>query len=448
MKTKLTIACVLAASVSTAAWAADTGVTAFQKSFLAGKAGWSDVLATAKQEGKVNLYYWGGSNVINVWMDKVVKPEMAKMGITFNPVRITATKDAVDLVLAEKSAGKGLGQGSVDLIWVNGNNYATLKQQDALFGSFAELLPNAKNLDFNAKDPRSQLNLNDFGVANNATEMPWSGEQYVCAYNSKRMKADEVPHSFAGLTAFLKAHPGKFTYVKPPNYEGDTFVEEAVYAHNPDGNGAAPFQKPLSAMPATELARLIAPGMEYLKSLQPMLHNGARYPKNSTELTGLFLNGQVDMMCKFGLYAVATGLATGSYPEGAKQFIFPAGLMIKNKNYLVIPSNAPNPAAALVVANWMTSVSSQASKLKMTGMPSGIDSWKLTEAEAKQIADASPGLVGVTQKELDANAAPDTNGTLVDAIQQTWVRYIEQGSDKPISEIVAAVYKDLKAKQK
>ena len=448
MKTKLTLACLLAAGLSTAAWADNSDVTAFQKSFLAGNAKWSDVQALAKKEGKVNLYYWGGSNLINVWMDSVVKPEIAKLGITFNPVRITATKDAVDLVLAQKSAGKGLGQGSVDLIWVNGNNYATLKQQHALFGSFAEALPNSANLDFNPKDPRSQLNLNDFGVANNATEVPWSGEQYVCAYNSKRMKVDEVPHTFAELRSYLKAHPGKFTYVKPPNYEGDTFVEAAIYAHNPDGTGAAPFQKSLSEVPAKELARLIAPGLEYLKALQPLLYNGANYPKSDSEIAGQFLNGQINMMCKFGLYAVATGLSTGAYPDGAKQFIFPKGLMIKNKNYLVIPSNAPNPAAALVVANWMTSVASQASKLKMTGMPSGIDSWKLSEADAKKIADASPGLVGITQKQLDENAAPDTNGTLVDAIQQTWIRYIEQGSDKPIPEIVATVYKDLANKQK
>ena len=43
-----------------------------------------------------------------------------------------------------------------------------------------------------------------------------------------------------------------------------------------------------------------------------------RYPENIAELDGLFLNGEVDFDCKFGLYAVANGLATGAYPEKAQ----------------------------------------------------------------------------------------------------------------------------------
>ena len=80
------------------------------------------------------------------------------------------------------------------------------------------------------------------------------------------------------------------------------------------------------------------------------------------------MNSEIDFNCKFGLYAVTTGLATGTYPEAAQQFVFPEGNMIKNKNYLVIPGNAPNPAAAMVMANYMASVDSQATKLEIAGM--------------------------------------------------------------------------------
>ncbi len=117
--------------------------------------------------------------------------------------------------------------------------------------------------------------------------------------------------------------------------------------------------------------------------------------------------------------------------------------MIKNKNYLAIPANAPNPGAALVLADWMTSVEAQASKLHQTGMPAGIDGWTLEEAEAQSIVEASPGLVGVTQAELDANAAPDTNATLVDVIEATWLEYIERDSTDPIEAIVARAYDNL-----
>jgi putative spermidine/putrescine transport system substrate-binding protein len=418
---------------------------AFRDGFVAGDVNWEDVQARAKEEGQINLYYWGGSDKINVWMDSIAVPALAAEGVTLNPVRITGTKDAVDLVLAEKGSGKGLGEGSVDAIWVNGENFATLKRQDALMGAFADKLPNSANIEWNPEDPRALLNLRDFGVETNASEMPWSGQQYVCSVNTAR--TSEKPSTFAGLMTYLEANPGKFAYVKPPHYIGNTFVQAAVYARNPDGNGAVPFQASIDEMGAAELARLITPGMEYLKALEPHLLGAggkARYPEDPKALDGLFLNGEIDFSCQFGLYGVATGLRDGTYPEGAEQFIFPEGNMIKNKNYLVIPGNAPNPAAAMVMANYMASVDSQATKLEIAGMPPGIDPWMLSVADAAKLDAASPGLVGVTQAELDANTAPDTNATLVDVIEATWLEYIERDSSESISSIVETAVANLK----
>lgn len=437
---KLVIGLSLTASLlTTTAYAQDADAVAFRDAFVAGNASWDDVKARASEEGEINLYYWGGSDKINIWMDSVAVPALAAEGVKLNPVRITGTKDAVDLVLAEKGSGKGLGQGSVDAIWVNGENFATLKRQDALMGAFADKVPNSANIEWNPDDPRALLNLRDFGVETNASEMPWSGQQYVCAVNTAR--TSETPSTFAELMSYLEANPGKFAYVKPPHFIGNTFVQAAVYAHNPDGNGAVPFQASIDELGAAELARLITPGMEYLKALEPHLlgaaGGSARYPEDPKALDGLFLNGEIDFSCQFGLYGVATGLRDGTYPEGAEQFIFPEGNMIKNKNYLVIPGNAPNPAAAMVMANYMASVESQATKLEIAGMPPGIDPWKLSAEDAAKLDAASPGLVGVTQAELDANTAPDTNATLVDVIEATWLEYIERDSSENIEAIVA-----------
>jgi len=446
MKPKVSISTLLAIFAATSVWADDAGDAAFRDAFLSGGADWPAVEARAAEEGEVNIFYWGGNDLLNIWMDRVVAPAMAERGVTLNPVRITGTKDAVDLVLAEKNSGKGIGQGSVDMIWINGENFATLKRQDALFGSFAQSLPNSVNLEWDESDPRALLNVRDFGVPNDSAEVPWSGEQYVCAVNSARVADGDVPSTFAELKAYLAENPGKFTYVKPPHYLGNTFVQAAVYAHNPDGTGPAPFQQSIDDIAPEELARLIAPGFEYLQSIEPNLLDAGgspRYPEDNKALDGLFLNGEIDFSCKFGLYAVAKGLETGTYPEAARQFIFPENTMIKNKNYLVIPGNAPNAAAALVLANWMTSVDSQVSKLESVGMPSGIDGWKLGADDAERLAAASPGLVGVTQAELDANAAPDTNATLVDVIEATWLEVIERDTAASIEEVVTAAYANL-----
>lgn len=412
----------------------------FRTDFLDRKTSWNDVLERAVQEGTVNLHYWGGSDQINIWMDQIAAKGLAEKGIKLNPVRITSTKDSIDLVLAEIAAGKDLGEGSVDAIWVNGENFATLKQQGALFGSFADKLPNSALIEWNENDPRSLLNLRDFGVETNYAEMPWSGEQYVCAVNTDRLDKGDAPNNFAQLEDYLTKNPGKFIYMKPPHYLGNTFVQATIYAHNPDGTGAEPFQKSADELGAAELARLIKPGLDYLKGIEPLLLGGPkgniRYPEDAATLDGLFRNGEIDFSCKFGLYAVAQQLNDGTYPEGAESFVFPEDYMIKNKNYLAIPSNAPNPASALVLANFMTSVDAQISKLKYTGMPPGIDPWKLTENDAEALEAASPGYHGLTQEELDSNTAPDTNATLVDIIEATWLEYIERKSSENIENII------------
>lgn len=419
---------------------ADDAANAFRDRFVNSEMNWEDVTTRAREEANVNLYYWGGDELLNIWMETKVSDAMKAEGITLNPVRITSTKDAVDLILAEKASGKGLGDGTVDALWVNGENFNTLKTQDALFGSFADKLPNSKNFSWDEDDKRALLNLRDFGVETLTQEMPWSGEQYVCSVNRARVSAEETPHNFDELRTYLEANPGKFTYVKPPHYIGNTFVQEVIYALNPDGTGAASFQASRDELGAAEIARLIEPGMTYLRDIQPLLlggsENGANYPEDIPGLETAFLNSEIDFACKFGIYGTTIALETGAYPAEAEAFIFPEGHMIKNKNYLAIPSNAPHPAAALVLMNYMSSFEAQAGKLVDVGMPAGLDPWMLSDEERNTLEEAAPALIGVTQDELDANIAPDTNATLVDVIEAVWLAYIERGEDKPIEALV------------
>lgn len=441
----------LASTLAVVSWSgavqAEDAPGMFRSEFLQGNLGWPEVAAKARAEGTVNFYYWGGSDIINLWVDQVATPALAEEGVTLNPVRITSTKDTVDVVIAELAAGRGEEEGSVDLVWVNGENFFSLKQQNALWGAFADRLPNSVNFEWDESDPRSLLNLRDFGVETGLQEMPWSGEQYVCSVNRAHVPVDQTPATFAQLKTYLKANPGKFTYVKPPHYLGNTFVQSVLYAHNPDGTGAAPYQKSFEELGGAELARLMEPGIEYLKSLEPLLLGGAngnpRYPENSDELDNLFLNSEVHFDCKFGVFANHNGLITGTYPELAEEIIFPVGNMIKNKNYLTVPLNSPHPAAALVAINYFSSVGAQASKLQAAGMPVGLDLWRLNDEDAAEIAAAAPPHYGVTQQELDDNIAPDTNASLVDVIEATWLAVIERKDDKPLADIVAEVSGEL-----
>lgn len=428
----------LASTALQTAQAADAETEAFRQDFLNGKLSWGDVEKRAKEEGTVNWFHWGGSDELNAWIERHVVPKLKEKGIALKTTRIQGTREAVDLVLTEKQAGKGPGEGTVDMIWLNGDNFYTLAKQNALFGSFADKLPKSVNFEFDPKVPASQLNLSDFGTPTEAREMPWSGEQYVCYFDTSRLSRESAPKDFAGLEKWLSNNPGRFTYVKPPHYIGNTFVQTVLYAHNPNGTGFKDFQRPLSSFSGEEFAALIKPGFDYLKRIEGNLLGGGKpiYPQNQAANQSLYNNGEVDMACEFGLYLVANKRESGAFSENTETLAFPASGMIKNKNFLAIPKNSPNPAAALMLANVMSTVELQLSKLKEIGYPLGVDLSKLSDGDKAKAAEAAPSHHGVSAEELGRLAVADTNASLVKVIEKVWIAYIERKSTKPFEEIV------------
>ncbi|MBT3717032.1 MAG: ABC transporter substrate-binding protein, partial [Deltaproteobacteria bacterium] len=101
---------------------------------------WEDIIQKAKGQ---TIYWnaWGGSEEINAYISWVVSRVKEDHEVTLKHVKIASTADAVSRVLAEKAAGRS-SNGSVDLIWINGENFAKMKENGLLFGPFTENLPN------------------------------------------------------------------------------------------------------------------------------------------------------------------------------------------------------------------------------------------------------------------------------------------------------------------
>ncbi|UCH25754.1 MAG: ABC transporter substrate-binding protein [Trueperaceae bacterium] len=426
----------------------DPDAEAFRDGFLAGVLTWDDVLERAQEEGTVNWFHWGGSDVLNVWIDQVVAPDLAELGITLETSRIPNTRDAVDLVLADAAAGRGVGQGTVDAIWINGENFLTLSRQGLNFGSVTDKLPNAQYFFLDPDDPRSGANLFDFGFPNNMEEVPWSGGQYSCYIDTARLSREDAPTDYAELEAWMRDNPGRFSYIRPPHFNGNTFVQMVHYARKPEGS-FAPFQASADTYTAEEFARLVTPGFEYLRRIEPFILGGGGedgrrgspiYPEGDDAQTALFANGEIDMACEFGIYTVDTAINNGDYAESVEQVIFPSSGQIKNKNFIGIPLNSPNPAAALVLANYLASPANQISKLADIGFDLGVDVPLLSAEDQAAVVEAAPDLQGVTFEELGNAAVPDTNSTLVDIIETVWIEYIERQSSDSIADIVGAAF--------
>ena len=374
---------------------------------------WDSVLAAAKGQ-TVNWYVWGGSDSINAFVDNFYgKALKERYGITLNRVPIADTADAVNQVLSEKQAGKD--PGAVDMIWINGENFFTLKQANLLYPDWGQKIPNSALVNWD----NPAINL-DFGHPVDNLESPWSSAQFQFVYDSARIKTDELPRSYADLKTWACANPGRFTYIAPGpgGFLGTRFVKGALYELS---GGAEQWQTFDQAVWDQWSPALWA----YLNELEPCLwRNGETYAKDEAELKNLFANSEVDFSMTNDITGAGTGIAAGLLPATSRAFVF-NNYMIGDFNYVAIPSNAPHKAAALVLANLLLEPEFQAAQILPEngfGLGYAIDVTRVTDSSALSALEAASTKLGDS-----ATPASDLANSLVGDAAPEYQNLIEQG---------------------
>src|SRR5919107_5639174 len=105
----------------------------------------------AKARGQT-VYWnaWAGDPQTNAFIASVGDEVRKRYGVTINHVKLKDTAEAVTRVVAEKAAGRNEG-GTVDLIWINGPNFLTMRTKGLLYGPFTQALPNFALVDTKGK---------------------------------------------------------------------------------------------------------------------------------------------------------------------------------------------------------------------------------------------------------------------------------------------------------
>ncbi len=101
-----------------------------------------------KQANGQSVYFhaWGGSQEINRYIQWAGKELKSRYNVTLNHVKVTDISETTTRLIAEKAAGKNTG-GSVDMVWINGENFKSMKDNQLLFGPFVDTLPNWQYVD-------------------------------------------------------------------------------------------------------------------------------------------------------------------------------------------------------------------------------------------------------------------------------------------------------------
>jgi putative spermidine/putrescine transport system substrate-binding protein len=369
---------------------------------------WDDVLAAADGT-TVNWFMWGGSDTINRHVDEVIGGALqTQAGVTLHRVPVASTGDAVNKVLNEKAAGKDTG-GSIDLIWINGENFRTLKDAALLYGPFVDLLPNTAYVAWD--DPSVAY---DFGVAVDGYESPWASFQFVMEYNTATI-GDAPPRTFEELRAWIEANPGRFTYPAPPDHVGSAFVRQLFYWAAGD---AEPFLGPFDQAVYDAVAPQV---WAYLNALKPNLwRGGATYPELAA-MADLLANQEVDFAMEYDASRASNYIDQGRYPETIRTYVFDTG-SVANVSYVAIPYNAANPAGALALANYLLSPEYQVTITDPTelGWMVAVDPDRLPDDAQAALAAAPRGVATLSPDELRSHALPEMGAAWVAAIDAGW----------------------------
>ncbi|MET2010857.1 ABC transporter substrate-binding protein [Microbacterium chocolatum] len=367
---------------------------------------WDAVLEEADGQ-TVQLWMYGGDDQGNAYIDDVLAPAVAEHGVTLERVPVTDTRDALNRVFTEIQAGRD--DGTVDLIWVNGDNFRTGREANAWLCDWTSLLPNMA-----LTAPDDPLLLSDFGTSVDGCEAPWHKAQFTLVYNEDAIA--DPPQTMAEVLEWAEANPGRFTYPAPPDFTGSVFVRE-VLASVSGGADEVPLEY------SEEAFDELSPALyERLADLAPSLWRGGdTYPANEAELGQLFADRQVDMMMTYGP-ATLTGLvAEGTYPEGTRVLTLEDGT-VGNASFLGLPANSDAVAGAMVVANEALSAEQQAAKAQpdVWGQFTVLD-LDLLDAEGRALFEALPASPVVPPYEvLSENAHAELAAEWVPALDEGW----------------------------
>ncbi|HAS79871.1 MAG TPA: ABC transporter substrate-binding protein [Fusobacteriaceae bacterium] len=367
---------------------------------------WEKVKENSK-ETQVNIYMWGGSSQINSFMDKVIAKNLEEDNkIILNRVPIVDIKDTVNKLIVEKQAEKK--DGSVDILWVNGENYKALKEANVLWQGFTDKLPNLEYVN-------EKTLATDFGESIEGREAPFGEAQFNFVYDSTKTEKPFV--NYETLKKYVVANPKVFTYPAIPDFTGSAFVRNIVI----DMLG-----EDINSMSEKDFKLALEPVWDYLNEIEPYLwREGKTYPESSGKLDTLYKNGEVGVTMGYSVNKAANKVAVGEFKDTSRSFLLNRGTLFNN-HYLAIPMNASNKNGALYVINYL--ISSEAQILKQDPSNWGdfniLDINKISLEDKESLSELSTSVYTVPLEELAKKRVSELSPAKLEIIEEGWLKNV------------------------
>lgn len=354
--TKTILAVGFSAVIGTSAMAAD-------QSELLGKS-WDDIVAQAKQEGEVSWFVWYfqpryrevAAAFTEKYGIKVVIPEGTHEG-------------NIDKFLAESKRG----QGDIDVLAMGADRIDLFDPTKLALGPLNDVMPNGNTV-------RGEVGGND----GQGYAFAYWGNQTGIAYDPEKIADADLPQSIADFEAYFAANPGQIGFNYEKGGSGPSFVQNIsrnLTGAGPEGwlDGEVTEERMGSLQVVWDWFLKHTDGYVITASNTDSITrlSGREFTLVAAwedHLYGLQVKGEIDKRIKF--YIPEFGMNGGG-------------------NFNMVPLNAPNPAAAIVFLDWISSAETQTKFNQIFGAapmhPESDDSKSLVPNEMRQYSRIWPG---------------------------------------------------------
>ena len=312
---------------------------------------------------RIDWYTDSDQNILDFWTN-IVKPkfEAANPGITLNLV--DAGDAAGAQVIAERALAAmqtntdpradyfetwdpRLPKGAIDKgLWVD--------MKTAGLSNYSKVNPLAFNSDFS---------------------LPYRGSQVLLAYDTTKLKPENVPKTWADLVAWIKANPGQFIYNRPDKGgAGGNFVRRAIW----EVNGRDPKKFTIDNA-GSFAATALPPAWDLLNELAPYMMDKGAYTSGNTQSIQLLSQSAVTMIPAWSDQSLQA-ISTGVLPETTGLVQLTDLALAGDFSRATVFANGVNKAAALKLADFVLSEEIQSAVITQLGGFPGV-SWDYVSKE-------------------------------------------------------------------
>ena len=286
--------------------------------FASGQATWEETMAAAKEEGEVYWFVWYFEDRFRVFAEQFTE----ETGIVVN---IPEGDHIANIDKMRAEAGRETGD--IDVLAYGYDQLPNINME--LFAPLTMLPEDAGRVSTVA------------GVDGGDVAVAWWGNQTGIAYDPAKISEDDLPQTPADFAAFWTANPGQMGFNYENGGSGPSFFLNILRnLSEADFNDGASSPEKLAMLDA---------GIAFFNE---HAENYEITTSNSDSLTRLS-EGEFTMVPAWEDHMA--GLQVNGEIRDELRFYIPEMGMFGGGNAVSIPANAPNPAAASVFIDWLTS---------------------------------------------------------------------------------------------